>query len=204
MTWRNIFSGTVQPDQWYLTEPINNGAYFKVANNSPQFEFKGKIAQAGITEQGKLQLYEQQLLRIRNSEEYFRFDRPSFLLNRNIAVNISNTAFVPLELWQCNLEISVYESLDIPLPEGRVDISQVTLTPSLMFPLLGAEANRRGHIVENIGDYACVVYYSLSDQFVLYSRLIMPTQQYYWDYPEIYPYKGYSTQGTTLRIYDIY
>lgn len=204
MTWSKIFESDLLPEQWYVSSVINSGSYFKVINKLSQFEFRGRLAQIEIDIDGTYKIYQQELLRIRNTEEIYKFTKPSFFTDRRIGIYIANVNFIPIESWECSIEI--YYSVESEVIEGdkNVELSQVRLNPGEMTPLLSSNANRKGHVVENLGSSACVVYYSLSSSFELYSVLLEVGEKYSWDYPDVYPYKAYSVLGTTVKLFDIY
>lgn len=204
MSWVTIFQRDVLPDRWYLSDIVVRGTYFKVSNITPFFDFRGKIAQADLDTQGTLRIYKQEQLRIRDTEEIYRFDKPSLLENRRIAINIGNTDVVPLEAWVCNLKIDYWQGEEIVEGTRTVIVTEVDLLPLQMTLLLASSDTRRGHIVENIGALPCAVYYSLSPEFDLYSITLNPGEKYSWDYPEVYPYKAFSSVGTRLKLYDLY
>lgn len=204
MTWNLVFDRDIQPDIWHFTEPLADGRFFKLSNYTPQFEFRGKLAQVEINSQGNLQVFQQELLRFRNTEEIYFLPKPECFQSRRIGVSISNTNFVPLDLWQCHLKIFSLVEEDQPGYTPSVEISQYSVLPGIITPLIGYSYFRKGHITENIGNNPVLVSFSVDGSSVLYQQLLMEGDKYSWDYPEVFPFRAFSSMGSELRIQDIH
>lgn len=204
MSWVKVFDQYVLPDRWYFTEVLPTGTYFRIENTIPSLEVRGKVAQCEIDVSNSLIIYNQELLRIRDAKEVYKLQKPPFLSQRRVAINIQNTELIPLELWQCRIQI--YGFLGEQIIEGTrsVIITELDLLPSQDTFILSSSELRRGHVIENVGQFPCVVSYSPSVEFSLYEVVLLPGSKYGWDYPEVFPFLGFSAQGSRLKVFDIY
>lgn len=204
MSWVKVFDQYVLPDSWYFTEVLPSGTYFRIENTIPSLEVRGKVAQCEIGIDTALTIYGQELLRIRNTKEIYKLEKPSFFQDRRVAINIQNTELIPLDLWECRIQVFCFLGEQVVEGSRSVIISDLDVLPESNTSVLSQSENRKGHIIENIGSFPCVVDYSPSVEFSLYDVVLLPGDKYGWDYFEVFPYNAYSAQGTRLRIYDLY
>lgn len=204
MTWEKIAIFNLIPDVWVYSNAID-GTFFKIKLLTDDFEFRGKIAQVGVSEAEVREVYDQTLLRLRGTEEIVRLEKPMFLPNRRIGIQAVNPNRTPLEAWSCMIELWVFKGANIIQDSfKRVEVSEINLLAGIETPVLQVNPFLRGHIVEVLGANNVLVRYCLTQELELYSVNLSQAQKYAWDFAEIVPMFALSPNGSRLKVYEVF
>lgn len=204
MSWQNVATFDLLPDTWAYSQPVE-GTFFKVKLLTDDFEFRGKIAQVAVAGAEVSEVYNQELLRLRTTEEIVRLEKPLFLPARRIGIQAINPNRTPLEVWSCVVELSVFKGADIIQDASkRIEVSELTLSAGVETPVLSSDPLLKGHIIEVLGINNVLIRYCLTQEIELYSVNLSQGQKYAWDFAEIVPMFAFSPNGSQIKIYEVY